>query len=136
MTCARCGSTSAIGVRYPRGVAELEPCPDCAGTGSYGRTSAPWLEEWEAAPEEEWVTWGRVGERRARLAAAAPALVRALLVVEWAGQGRAGCAECGECRIDPHDRECPVDIALTAAGLATQVERDKARREIAQGEGR
>lgn len=44
---------------------------------------------------------------------AEPALVRALLKVEWGDEG--------------HAAGCPVDAALTAAGLATQEQRNEAR---------
>lgn len=74
---------------------------------------------------------------RAQLAAAAPALVRALLLAEWgcvstlsgplprpADDGR----ECGGCGYDePHDDGCPVDSALTLAGFPDQASRDAAR---------
>ena len=87
-------------------------------------------------------------ERRAQLAAAAPACVRALLAVEWATHGLEGHRQCPDCggyqpdltqpdrlyyfnRMD-HRRDsthytCPLDAALTQAGLPTQVERDDIR---------
>ena len=76
-------------------------------------------------------------EQSARLAAAAPALVRALLMVEWGGLDRdyydtdeliVVCPCCEEPA--RHARDCELDAALTAAGLATQEERDAARREM------
>lgn len=95
------------------------------------------------------------GESRARLAAAAPALVRALLDAEHASLETddgsvTGCPTCGaplweprpehlvngqtRCwvHIDNHKPDCIVDAALTAAGLATQAERDAVREEMAK----
>jgi hypothetical protein len=72
---------------------------------------------------------------RIRLAAAAPAIVRALLVVEWAGWVRneledlPSCPHCLNVR-GHHDLGCYVDAALTAAGLTDQKSRDEARKEI------
>lgn len=68
---------------------------------------------------------------RARLSASAPQLVRALLAVEWAAEfsGYEHC--CPSCVIelgDDHTPDCRLDAALTAAGLATQEERDEARK--------
>lgn len=66
-----------------------------------------------------------------QLFAAAPALLRALAAVEWSGHDEwPECPECPECRWskDVHSRNCPLDAALTAAGLATQEQRDAARR--------
>jgi hypothetical protein len=86
-------------------------------------------------------------ESVAALAAAAPALVRALLSVEWEGYDRdrssSCCPECGNefewGHVDPtkypwpkHTSECVVDAALTAAGLDTQEKRVAARAEIAK----
>jgi hypothetical protein len=64
-----------------------------------------------------------------RFIAAAPMLVRALLAVECRGH-RAPCAYCHV--LFQHDAGCPVDAALTAAGLPDQASRDEARREIAE----
>lgn len=94
-------------------------------------------------------------ERSARLAAAAPALVRALLSMEWKGRvdwvGDGGWDCCPICDgVSPYDDvsvdavreiergmavrghkpECALDAALTAAGIATSEERDAARREM------
>lgn len=79
---------------------------------------------------------------RARLIAAAPTLVRALLAVEWSGGTIGRIHHCPACRgADRHclDYEseriadaCPLDAALTAAGLDTAEKRDAARAEIAR----
>jgi hypothetical protein len=135
--------------------------------------SNPWMEEWYFEVDDEpavlvrphggqWCQEATVrgaimdargipvgvvaGEAPARLAAAAPALVRALLAVEWIS---VACSEhneylCGaQCGADWDRREvwnssrrhragCALEAALTAAGLATQAERDAAREEIAK----
>lgn len=95
-------------------------------------------------------------EARAKLAAAAPACVRALLDVEWSLPGLEGHMQCPDCdgfqpsgirdgdrpyyvnrqghRTDPERIvacACPVDVALAEAGLPTQVERDEMRRLLA-----
>jgi hypothetical protein len=93
-------------------------------------------------------------EDRAKLAAAAPACVRALLDVEWSLPGLEGHMQCPDCdgfqpsgikkgdrpyysnreghKTDPERAvACPVDVALTEAGLPTQVERDEMRRLLA-----
>jgi hypothetical protein len=102
-----------------------------------------WLEEWKCeANEKVVVVFDRGGvsvashpnvslaEDRLILAAAAPALVRALLIVEWAD-------DCGGCKPAPwparrkstadHWPGCCVDLALTAAGFPDQASRDAAR---------
>ena len=113
--------------------------------------SAPWLEEWHCESRGMGLVFGvygiygqpvpmrldtREGAPRARLAAAAPALVRALLAVEWTqlDDGYDGCADCrrskdGYSTVD-HDNPCALDAALTAAGLPDQASRDEARRQI------
>lgn len=84
---------------------------------------------------------------RAKLAAAAPELVRALLAVEWGGVqiGQVHhCPACGGAERHCYDfdgclmREdvdstpgCPLDAALTAAGFPTQESRDEARELLA-----
>lgn len=123
----------------------------------------PWLETWKRDPESpdcvlvmrsEKVAEFGMGRfhadgntdaeaaTRAQLIAAAPALVRALLAVEWTEQVREGGAcwrECPGCRSDKrqltkdgrgHAADCPIDAALTAADLPTQKERDEARAEM------
>lgn len=71
---------------------------------------------------------------RARLAAAAPALARALLGMEWAAMDRDQEHVCAECWGLEHKHEdgCAVDAALTSAGFPDQVSRDDARRMIAE----
>lgn len=69
---------------------------------------------------------------RARLAAWAPAMVRALLEVEW-GDPEFGCRKCcATITFDGrvHARGCDLDAALTAVGLSTQQQRDEAREMI------
>lgn len=75
---------------------------------------------------------------RARLAAAAPELVRALLAVEWRGWSTVDMACCPSCEAlkhvavaRKHAPACTLDTALTKAGLATQAERDAARAQLA-----
>lgn len=102
----------------------------------------PWLESWDyktvanAFPLAD-------DEPRARLAAASPMLARALLAVELGGYGHSNCdfvgVSCPGCGAEaletsvppPHENGCPVDAALTAAGLPDQASRDEARKEIA-----
>jgi hypothetical protein len=93
--------------------------------------------------DDEWKDVGdpsaedyEIDKARAALASAAPTLVRALLAVEW---HRTFCPACRGQRFDEHanpdgghDYPCTTDEALTAAGLATQAQRDEARREIAE----
>ena len=78
-----------------------------------------------------------IPEEYARLAAAAPALVRALLMVELKGDlgdygpGCAACGGPGYKEDGEHTRDrCPVDEALTAAGLDTKEKRDEARAKL------
>jgi hypothetical protein len=120
----------------------------------------PWLETWDplsddldafpfhqrfdeeakyyirTEPDLAWV-------QRLRLAAAAPALVRALLSVEWIDrvERNEGWIECPACKggalftptggLGVHTPACPVDAALTAAGLPDQASRNAARADIA-----
>jgi hypothetical protein len=123
----------------------------------------PWLEQWEPAHTGPWRS-GDVGTKGTRgvigatsrmraiypsdavedtgwaaadLIAAAPALVRALLIVEFCGgraDGYGGAAPmCPECWHDPgaHQAGCAIDATLSAAGLPDQASRDAARAEIA-----
>jgi hypothetical protein len=83
---------------------------------------------------------------RGNLAAAAPALVRALLAVEWGGYDRdMSTGACPDCPAldspEPnkkhdagwrHGAGCLVDNALTAAGFPDQASRDEARKRIAE----
>lgn len=118
----------------------------------------PWLDTWEPfdamgpkvtvlcppyadherLSEDEYMARQRA---RVQLAAAAPALVRALLAVEWKederrpGHDGRTCPAClGRQWTDGsparHDADCPVDAALRQAGLETQAERDAAREEM------
>lgn len=60
-------------------------------------------------------------------------LVRALLLAEWPlrfdsdGDDDDVCSACDGAKHDGHDPGCPVDSALTLAGLATRESRDAAR---------
>lgn len=67
---------------------------------------------------------------RARLAAAAPAMVRALLVLAdtRAEDRRACCAS--DPGYGPHQPDCIADQALKAAGFQDQWSRDAARRRL------
>jgi hypothetical protein len=73
---------------------------------------------------------------RMRLAAAAPALLRELLKVEWScGHHDDSCPRCWfeiDAGREIHAPGCSLDAALTAAGLETQEQRDEARRMIAE----
>jgi len=99
-----------------------------------------WMEtEWT---QRDFETTGRWTSDAARLCASAPALVRALLAVEWTGdEGDWGpcCGLCGELKPGPPNGEqtwptglhlttCDLDAALTAAGFTDQASRDEARR--------
>jgi hypothetical protein len=84
-----------------------------------------------------------ITEEQAKLAAAAPALLRALLAVEWGGWNGEAYDPCGDhCPAcggrgpaapvqHRHDGTCDLDAALTLAGLADQASRDAARAAIA-----
>jgi hypothetical protein len=70
-------------------------------------------------------------EATARLAAQAPAMARALCLVEHSPlDGGLGCASCGaEVQHDgaiAHEADCALDITLTAAGL-TPADREAVR---------
>jgi hypothetical protein len=106
--------------------------------------SKPWLETWQLADDGDDAALVAVSgalachapdRDRLRLAAAAPALVRALLGVEWQHGDRLNCPACvgsGLAAIIGHSTYCLLDAALTAAGLDTQEKRDEARREMAE----
>ena len=66
------------------------------------------------------------------LAAAAPALARALCRVEWNVWGDCDvlCPCCCAPRLRGHAADCPLDAALTAAGLGAE-DREEVRREKA-----
>jgi hypothetical protein len=113
-----------------------------------------WLEDWEYLPAQAGTPQGAIartlGKNHAsilfeptgdelleegRLAVAAPALVRALLLAEWAvvewDEGSVGpqCQGCGfQSSIAKHDAGCVVDAALTIAGFPDQTSRDAARK--------
>jgi hypothetical protein len=79
----------------------------------------------------------------ARLIAAAPALARALLSVEWEGDDSRFCPDCGGMSpSDPypqghsvgHADSCALSRALTDAGFATRASRDAARKLMAESE--
>jgi hypothetical protein len=98
------------------------------------------LEEW--TPEQFWTKgmsrghfeWTR---HRCELAAAAPAMVRVLVEAEFDQQN--ACVSCMRFAIRPLVREhvvdCPLDDALTAAGLPDQASRDKLRELIEERSG-
>ena len=111
-------------------------------------SAKPWLETWRFDPTDNSVRsdgpvklvacpFHASGHERAMadLIAAAPALVRALLEVEWEGHESYPCCPSCKCgsRLTDEGREalchgeCELDAALTAAGLPTQAERDAAR---------
>lgn len=117
----------------------------------------PWLETWRIDPEQQSFALALQDEEgvlefadspRARLAAAAPKLVQALLAVEWnedrqwlekqwcpCCRARRGFSEYegdGVSRTELYDHNpgCVVDAALAAAGLVTAAERNVARNEI------
>lgn len=77
--------------------------------------------------------------RRAKIIAGAPAMVRALLRLEYGGsftwpngQTLGACHECHATENEEdHLRFCRVDAALTQSGLPTKASRDAARADIA-----
>lgn len=89
----------------------------------------------ELTPPEQWI--GHFGDAvgvvrdddvaRARLAAAAPAMVRALLSVELDGDGMLACCRG---RYTEHAYDCDLDTVLSAAGFPDQASRDEARQMI------
>ena len=104
-----------------------------------------WMEEWAydhvAGPTIDGdAAWSRgPSDERIRMCAAAPALVRALLAVEWRGVQVGNVHHCPGCRgAERHGRDydgenigdgaCQLDAALTLAGFPTQASRDEARR--------
>jgi hypothetical protein len=94
--------------------------------------------------DSEWLFEGIASDvppdpERLMLAAAAPALVRALLAVEWGHETDRFAKTCPECagRVyrddwsEPrHDACCPLNAALAAAGFPDQASRDVARERI------
>lgn len=57
-------------------------------------------------------------------------MCRALLAVEWGKTILGYCHACSRNSEWPHASVCPVDAALTKAGLATQEQRDAARKKL------
>jgi hypothetical protein len=106
--------------------------------------SKPWLEEWEPGDGDMTCVYSPTRnvsllmERDdARLIAAAPALVRALLAVELTVVRLGDIGPVSACRWSAHAEAihkpgCSVDAALTAAGLPDQASRDEAREELAE----
>lgn len=118
---------------------------------TYVRTKLPWattgaarsfeefppMETWDRL-RQDYVAWEQQRLVEGQPIMAAPPLaraVRALLAVEWGGEvtGKPACPACAGYRRDPgwpalvgHE-ECPLDAALTEAGLADQAARDAAR---------
>lgn len=68
---------------------------------------------------------------RARLAAAAPRMLRLWLINEFCGEAR-GCGSCAYCLLGEkaHDAGCPIDELLTEQGFPTAESRDAARAAI------
>ena len=120
---------------------------------------SPWLERWTISDEDDAVFILADGVSagqfmpchhrratphdvaRAKLAVAAPAMVRALLAVEdqmctgtVLGEDQYAWPCCGAGRVEGplclHAEDCPLDRALTAAGLRTELMRDEARRAL------
>lgn len=112
-----------------------------------------WCEEWayddfgglrmpDAYAESQTIKFGMRDEDHARasLAALAPALVRVLLDVEWpyscnwaADCPYSYCPSCDRDNEQGHGKSCPLDAALTLAGLPTKESRDAARELIQKG---
>ena len=64
----------------------------------------------------------------ARIIAAAPAMARALCLVEWTDNVRGDmCRACGRLETEGHRNHCPLDAALTAAGLSPE-DREQVRK--------
>jgi hypothetical protein len=114
-----------------------------------GESKPVWLEEWQIYDDERGgiCVAGRPNntvvpcdvrlrsEQDMRLIAAAPALVRALLRIEWSKDDwtTRNIGVCPRCRLElnkdwpGHASGCQLDAALTAAGLDTQAKRDAIR---------
>ena len=102
--------------------------------------SKPWLETWD----NEFLIGAKVDQDEAacQIAMAAPDMCRVLLAVEWQGsrlpkQSYRGpawaercCACCENTSGEGHEPLCHIDAALTKCGLATQEQRDEARKEL------
>jgi hypothetical protein len=96
------------------------------------------LEEWDPQKIAAITTaygsdfeWTR---RRCELGAAAPAMVRVLVELEFPSENDDDCLMCDRIRAPElgalkmgHEPGCPLDAALTAAGLPDQASRDKLR---------
>lgn len=80
---------------------------------------------WGTDDDGDFLVAEYVQPTRGGLIAAAPALARALCRVEWPG------GYCGECESERfyggHAPDCPLDAALTAAGLTAE-DREEVRR--------
>lgn len=122
------------------------PCndPKWKRAGRHGTSVCMGVERFANAPHECLATMTADSEERAEeradLAAAAPALVRALLSVEWgfpedAGGDEAYCSACEtfqvgrtpNASVSGHARGCALDAALTLAGFHDAASRDAAR---------
>ena len=97
--------------------------------------SEPWLQKFT---QDDFTQHGRWAPHSAQFFAAAPAMAQMLLRLEWCRkptESHAHCTWCGQPRGDAHracdGTPCELDVALTAAGLTTQEDRDMARAEMA-----
>lgn len=92
--------------------------------------SGPWDETWRSVRDEagelvlaDGKTVAECAEGTASLISAAPAMARLLCRLEW---------DCGQCRlcwahqVEDHRDGCPIDAALSAAGLGAE-ERERVR---------
>jgi hypothetical protein len=112
------------------------------------RTFPPaWLENWHVSAnsvvddEGGYVLDDMRGDGwTGKIAAAAPAMVRVLLEVEWDGMNDSLRATCPQCMTEQdwdegkHDSDCTFDAALTLAGFPDQAARNAARERMRQGE--
>lgn len=105
-----------------------------------------WMEDWETdgdrivfGPDGLWLQTTAMHPGPpgcvAKLAAAAPALVRALLPLEWSGCDNWGAqGQCPECGHDiDHTKTCSIDAALVGAGFPDAASRDAAREVLSKG---
>ena len=95
----------------------------------------PWLEKHDHADVRETLVDEGYTEEWVTLFCAAPAMARALCLVEWMGEddGYRSCPQCAEWEErEKHDISCPLDAALTDAGLgaAARAEVRLAAREV------
>jgi hypothetical protein len=118
------------------------------GTNDIEGDEYPCIEHERPEPRQVAIvaTWFCGDVESARLASAAPELVRALLAVEWGadvdGGTLPGCSACYGARPDPrtdfhpsvhvdHKPNCVLDAALTKAGITPEM-REVARAELAE----